>query len=158
MSPLFTADNTPSSLNPFTPGLNKILSKTIDKLKSLNAGVLTILILVKQVLTQLLQYLSLLDTLVQHCSPNASQEQISSELTALTQQQSQNSPIVTNVNGFEMGVETEITTNSLKRRRAIARNKNGVVMLKGEWSFSSIDQILIDELVFYIQQNDLKAD
>jgi hypothetical protein len=155
---LFTADNTPSSLNPFTPGLNKILSKTIDKLKSLNAGVLTILILVKQVLTQLLQYLSLLDTLVQHCSPNASQEQISSELTALTQQQSQNSPIVTNVNGFEMGVETEITTNSLKRRRAIARNKNGVVMLKGEWSFSSIDQILIDELVFYIQQNDLKAD
>jgi len=57
-----------------------------------------------------------------------------------------------------MGVETEITTNSLKRRRAIARNKSGVVMLKGEFSFSSIDQILIDELVFYIQQNDLKAD
>ena len=57
-----------------------------------------------------------------------------------------------------MGVVTETTTNSLKRRRAIARNKSGVVMLQGEWSFSSIDQILIDELVFYIQQNDLKAD
>jgi len=57
-----------------------------------------------------------------------------------------------------MGVETETTTNPLKRRRAIARNKSGVVMLKGEWSFSSIDQILIDELVFYIQQNNLKAD
>ena len=57
-----------------------------------------------------------------------------------------------------MGVETEITERSLKRRRAIARNKNGVVMLKGEYSFSSIDQILIDELVFYIQQNDLRAE
>jgi hypothetical protein len=29
-------------------------------------------------------------------------------------------------------------------------------MLQGEWSYSSIDQILIDELVFYIQQNNLK--
>jgi hypothetical protein len=62
------------------------------------------------------------------------------------------------VNGFEMGVETEVTDKPLKRRRAIARNKGGVVMLQGEWSFSSIDQILIDELVFYIQQNNLKAE
>jgi hypothetical protein len=57
-----------------------------------------------------------------------------------------------------MGVETEITDKPLKRRRAIATNKQNIVMLKGEWSFSSIDQILIDELVFYIQQNNLKAD
>ena len=57
-----------------------------------------------------------------------------------------------------MGVETEVTDSSLKRRRAIATNKQGVVMLKGEFSFSSIDQILIDELVFYIQTNNLKAD
>jgi hypothetical protein len=158
---LFTADNTPSFLNPFPPGINKILSKTIDRLKSTNVGLLTILVIVRQVLTQLLQYLSLLDTLIQQCSPNneLTQEQLSAELTALTQQQTQQlSPVVININGFEMGVETENTTNSLKRRRAIARNKGGVVMLKGEWSFSSIDQILIDELVFYIQQNDLKAD
>ncbi len=136
------------------------ISKVITKLKTANTGLLTILVIVRQVLIQLLQYLSLLDTLIQQCSPNneLNQEQLSAELTALTQQQSENSPIVTNVNGFEMGVETEATTNSLKRRRAIARNKGGVVMLKGEWSFSSIDQILIDELVFYIQQNDLKAD
>ena len=77
----------------------------------------------------------------------------------LTRDQSnQLSPIVTNVNGFEMGVETEITERSLKRRRAIARNRAGVIMLRGEYSFSSIDQILIDELVFYIQQNNLKAE
>jgi hypothetical protein len=137
------------------------ISKLITKLISFNLGLLTILDIVKQTLTQLLQYLSLLDTLIQQCSPdnNQFQEQISTELTALTQEQTQQlSPVVINVNGFEMGVETEPTTNSLKRRRAIARNKSGVVMLKGEWSFSSVDQILIDELVFYIQQNDLKAE
>ena len=103
--------------------------------------------------------LNLLDALVQKCYPNADQERVALELTALTNQQStQTSPVVTNVNGFEIGVVTEVTNNSLKRRRAIARNKQGVVMLQGEWSFSSIDQILIDELVFYIQQNNLKAD
>lgn len=135
------------------------LDNLIVGLRTINAGTLTILVLLRQVLSQALQYLSLLDTLVEHCYPEANQEKISIELTALTTQQTiQTSPVVTNVNGFEMGVETEPTTKSLKRRRAIARNKSGVVMLQGEWSFSSIDQILIDELTFYIQQNNLKAD
>lgn len=137
----------------------KVLDKRISQLKSVNAGALSILVILRQVLTQALQLLNLLDKLVEKCYPNADQERVSLELTALTTQQStQLSPVVTNVNGFEMGVETENSPNTLKRRRAIARNKQGVVMLQGEWSFSSIDQILIDELVFYIQQNDLKAD
>lgn len=135
------------------------LELTIVGLKALNIGTLIILIVLKQVLTQALQYLSLLDNLIQHCYPDAELETVSIELTALTNQQSnQTSPIVTNVNGFKMGVETEPTQKPLKRRRATATNRSGVVMLTGEWSFSSIDQILIDELVFYIQQNNLKAD
>ena len=137
------------------------------------------LTLLKSVLSQALQYLKLLDNLVQHCyqdnnnqdnnnqnnnqdnNQDNNQEQISAELIALTIDESnQQSPIVTNINGFTMGVETEpqISTLSIKRRRATATNKQGVIMLTGEWSFSSIDQILIDELVFYIQTNDLRAD
>jgi hypothetical protein len=135
------------------------IDKLIGKLRTINTGILSILVLLRQVLLQALQLLNLLDSLVQKCYPDADQEKVALELTALTNQQSQQlSPVIINVNGFEMGVETEVTNNSLKRRRAIARNKSGVVMLKGEFSFSSIDQILIDELVFYIQQNDLKAD
>jgi hypothetical protein len=143
-------------------GLQKLitfLNQNIDKFSYINSTTLAILTLLRGVLVQVLSLLKILDLLTQYCYPNAAQERISTELTALTSQQStQLSPVVTNVNGFEMGVETENTTNTLKRRRAIARNKQGVVMLKGEYSFSSIDQILIDELVFYIQQNDLKAD
>ena len=135
------------------------IDKLIGKLRTINIGILSTLVLLRQVLLQALQLLNLLDSLVQKCYPDADQEKVALELTALTNQQSQQlSPVIINVNGFEMGVETEVTNNSLKRRRAIARNKSGVVMLKGEFSFSSIDQILIDELVFYIQQNDLKAD
>jgi hypothetical protein len=135
------------------------LSNNIGKFKAVNTSTLSILTLLEGVLTQVLSLLNFLDLLTQFCYPDASQSRISEELTALTIQQSkQLSPVVTNANGFEMGVETEVTDKPLKRRRATARNKGGVVMLQGEWSFSSVDQILIDELVFYIQQNDLKAE
>ena len=131
---------------------------TLNSLTKRVTGLSTVLALLASVLAQAIQYLNFLDSLVQHCYPDAAQEQISKELTALTQQQAQQtSPVVTNVNGFTMGVETEVSNNSLKRRRATAKNVNGTTILTGEWSFSSIDQILIDELVFYIQQNDLKA-
>jgi hypothetical protein len=146
---------------PAPPGVsiaaNK-LDQQIKKYRNIVTSISITLNVIKEILSSILQYLSLLDQYVQHCYPDAEQERVSAELTSLTQQQSQQqSPVVTNVNGFEMGVETEDTTKSLKRRRAIAKNAQGIVMLKGEWSFSSIDQILIDELVFYIQQNDLKA-
>ena len=135
------------------------LDKLIGKLRNINTSTLSILVLLRQVLLQALQLLNLLDQLVEKCYPDAEQERVALELTALTNTQSQQlSPVVTDVNGFTMGVETEVTDKPLKRRRAIATNKQGVVMLKGEFSFSSIDQILIDELVFYIQQNNLKAD
>jgi hypothetical protein len=139
----------------------KDIQTNINSFSKRISGLSTVLSLLASVLAQAILYLNLLDRLVQHCYPdtNIAQEELSLELTLLTSQQSQQqSPVITNVNGFTMGVETEATTNSLKRRRATATNKQGIVMLKGEWSFSSIDQILIDELVFYIQQNNLKAD
>jgi hypothetical protein len=157
--PLLAAETTPPFSNPIPSGVEKRLDRTISILQATNTGILSILIILRQVLIQAIQILNLLDQLIFNCYPEADQERLSIELTALTQQQSQQlSPLVTNVNGFDMEIETESTTSTLKRRRAIARNKQGVVMLRGEWSFSSIDQILIDELVFYIQQNDLKPD
>jgi hypothetical protein len=136
------------------------IDKTITGLRAVNVGTLIILVILQQALTQALEYLNLLDSLIQECAPdlNVEQEEVSSELLKLTQQQSQQqSPVITNVNGFTLEVETEKTTNALKRRRSIAKNNQGVVILRGEWSFSSIDQILIDELAFYIQTNNLKA-
>jgi hypothetical protein len=137
----------------------KFLDSLVEKLLYVNTTTLAILTLLRGVLSQILGFLNLLDLLTQFCYPNIAQDEISKELTALTNQQTlQTSPVVTVAYGFTMGVETEVTDKPLKRRRAIAINKQNIVMLKGEWSFSSIDQILIDELVFYIQQNNLKAD
>jgi hypothetical protein len=80
---------------------------------------------------------------------------ISNQLTDLT---NQNPNPISSINGFKMDVESENTPSPIKRRRAIAKNRQDIIMLTGEWSYSSIDQILIDELVFYIKQKDLKAD
>ncbi len=62
------------------------------------------------------------------------------------------------VNGFTFDIETENTTNDLKRKRAVAKNPQGIILLRGEYSYSSSEQILINELAFYIKVNDLKAD
>lgn len=141
-------------------GLIKKIEGTISKLTSISAGTLAILVVIRQTLTQLMQYLDLLDMLLQHCAPNTpqSQESLNQVLLNLTKEAEQQSVITSStINGFTLTVETEITEKPLKRKRAIAKSKSGVNLLQGEWSFSSIDQILIDELIFYIQTNDLKA-
>jgi len=138
-----------------TPKIEKILELS----KKINGSVLSILVVLRQNLVLVLDLLKMLDGLVQDCYPEAEQSDLRAELLELTKEQSnQQSPLIIDVNGFEMGVETEKTTSTLKRKRAIARNKQGIIMLKGEFSYSSIDQILIDELSFYIQTNNLKAD
>ena len=150
----------------FILGIQKtitFLNELIPKVQFANSALLGILVLLRSVLSQVLDILKFLDLVTQYCSTldDVNQEQISSELLNFTQEQSQQlSPVVTNVNGFEMSVINvdNVTIGGLKRRRAVARNKQGIIMLQGEPSFSSIDQILIDELVFYIQQNDLKAE
>jgi hypothetical protein len=135
------------------------IDKTIASLRGFNLGLLATLVVLRQTLVKIISYLNALDNMIQFCSPEASQEPIAAELLALTiQQAEQTSPVVVSVNGFDLAIETEPSPNTLKRRRAIAKNKQNVVMLQGEWSFSSIDQILMDELVFYIQVNNLKAD
>ncbi len=138
------------------------ISKTLGKFKLVSSSTLIVLTVLISLLQMILNYLSLLDNLIQNCATETSlpQEQISEDLLLSTQQQSQQlSPVVINVNGFEMGVipVDNSTVGGLKRRKAIARNSQGIIMLQGEPSFSSNDQILIDELVFYIKQNDLKA-
>lgn len=152
------------------PDFSKLIKENIDvireKLKEyklISSSTLLVLTILIQILQQILNYLSLMDSLIQGCAIEGQlpQEQLSKDLLEATQEQSQQkSPVVTNVNGFEMDVISvdNTTVGGLKRRKAIARNQSGVIMLEGEPSFSSNDQILIDELVYYIQTNDLKAD
>jgi hypothetical protein len=132
---------------------------TISDLRKLNESILSLISLIRTVLIQCIQILNFIDQAFALCSgpTSTTQSDITNLLTTLTESSPKPLPVLP-INGFIFDVETEITDRDLKRRRALAKNSQDVVLLKGEWSFSSIDQILIDELIFYIQQNDLKAD
>ena len=104
-----------------------------------------------------------LDLQIQNCVGDNEVElaEINTTLLELNNQQQQQLTTPqqnVQINGFNFDVETEPTTNNLKRKRAVAKNDQGVILLRGEYSFSSSDQILINELIFYIQTNNLKAD
>jgi hypothetical protein len=143
-------------------GVEKI-ERELKKYKLISSVTLMVLVILIQILERILALLALLDQVIGKCAIEGAlpQEKLTDDLLLSTQFQSnQLSPVITNINGFEMdviAVDGE-TDNELKQRRAVARNAQGVIMLQGEPSYSSNDQILIDELVFYIQQNDLKAD
>ncbi len=127
---------------------------TLVSLIFLIAGVTTVILLLKSV-----------DQMAQECAEengvtNLELEAINQELLDLAEEEAEDgNPIIGNVNGFIFSVETDNKNpvGTLKRRFAVAKDSRGITLLKGEPSFSSSDQILIDELVFYIQQNNLKA-
>jgi hypothetical protein len=146
-----------------TSSLIQKIENELKKYKLISSSTLLLLVILTEILLRIIELLKSLDILIGGCSLEGAlpQEQLNEDLLKATQEQSQQlSPVVTNVNGFKMDVITvDGNTNfELKKRRAVARNRAGVIMLQGEPSFSSNDQILIDELIFYIQQNDLKAD
>ena len=152
----------PDFSKPVTPIIDKVKGE-LKKYKLISSSTLIVLTILIQILQIILDYLKLLDSLVQGCAIEGQlpQEQLSQDLLEATQEQSQQlSPVVTNINGFEMSVVPvdNAIIGGLKRRQAIARNPSGIIMLRGEPSFSSNDQILIDELVYYIQSNNLTVD
>ena len=106
-------------------------------------------------------FFKIADQKISECAENNLElEDISAELIAIQEQEIEDgNPIVTNVNGFDMAVQPVPKTEvgSLIKRQAIAKDSKGIIVLKGEPSFSASDQILIDELAFYITNNNLKA-
>jgi hypothetical protein len=60
--------------------------------------------------------------------------------------------------GFRFAIMNDTQSKSkFPKRYAVAKGASGVILLRGESSFSSSVQILIDELKFQIDRDDLKA-
>ena len=147
-----------------TAKLDKIISKLVElgKVnKELKKQLLIALIFLIISLIIILRYLKTIDKLIEGCESPDNLVVINAELLALSEQATeQGSSELKIVNGFNMSVEVvdKAQVGELPRRQAIAKNSKGIIILRGEPSFSAEDQILIDELAFYIQVNNLKAD
>ena len=145
--------------------INDELEKLEEENKGTSRATLVSLIFLIAGVTTVVLILKSIDQMAQECAEengagNLELEAINQELLDLAEEEAEDgNPIISNVNGFNFSVETDNKNpvGTLKRRFAVAKDSRGITLLKGEPSFSSSDQILIDELVFYIQQNNLKA-
>ena len=146
--------------------INDELEKLEEQFDGMNRATLVALVILIAGTVTCVLLLQGIDNLAQECAEESDinndveLELINQELLDLSAEQEEDgNPVIKNINGFTMAVVTDDKNpvGSLKRRYAVAKNTQGVIQLKGEPSFSASDQILIDELVFYIQQNDLKA-
>ena len=157
----------PLATQPYTTvsGLQQIeavLKELEEQNKDLNKQILIALIFLVASLIIILALLKGIDQLTQECAQeeNISLEPISQELTSLTNEASEEGVVSVNqINGFTLEVQAmdQNAVGSLKRRQAVGKNSQGIILVKGDPSFSSSDQILINELAFYIQSNNLKA-
>ena len=137
----------------------------IQKYEFLTIMVLAILTVLRAVLKMAIDLLKGLDGMIETCAEEflnneeITLEELNSDLLESLKEEEE-TPLDPFLNGFEFEVIAvpNTGTGSLNRRQAIAKNKDNVILLRGEPSFSGTDQILIDELVFYIEQNNLKAD
>lgn len=144
--------------------LNKFDSY-IKKYEGLTIMILAVLTVLRAVLKMAIDLLKGLDGMIQTCAQEylnkeeITLEEIDAELLAALEEREEETPLDPFINGFQISVVTDNKTpvGQLKRRYAVAKNSQGIILLKGEPSFSASDQILIEELKFYIQTNDLKA-
>lgn len=140
--------------------VKKVLDKFIEDNKKLNRQLLIALIFLVAALIILLMILRAIDQLVLECAPGTELEEINQELRNLENEAEANAVTPTNqINGFTIEVETvdQNAVGDYKRRQAVGKNPQGIVLVKGDPSFSAEDTVLINELAFFIQSNNLKA-
>lgn len=140
--------------------VKKVLDQFVEDNKELNKQLLIALIFLVAALIIILLILRAIDQLVFECAPGTQLEEINQELRDLEKETEANAVAPTNqVNGFTIEVQTidQNAVGDLKRRQAVGKNTQGVVLVKGDASFSAEDTVLINELAYYIQSNDLKA-
>ena len=137
-----------SKLKPLQDGVNSAIVYL-----ALSSGIIkTIVILLEQI-----------DVPLKKCAKEAGLNQtfntLSPEILSLTQiqQLAQQTLNDTTYKGFILEIEEVDFSPTVKQRRAVAKNSQGIVMIQTPLSFTTNNQTLINELKLIIDRNNLKA-
>ena len=151
----------PQSLLSGLQNIKDILKTLADANKKLNIQLIIALIFFIAAMIILSMIIKTVDSLIFECAKDQDIEL--EELNPAIQDLANggNNDIVTpnQVAGFTLEV-VELDKNNIgkyKRRQAVGKNNQGVILVRGDQSFSNDDSALINELIFYIRSNDLKA-
>lgn len=129
--------------------------KLAKQIQGISLSALAALIVLRSTLGLLISILNSLDTLIGKCNPSGDLTVLNDGIGDLAIPLEKTSESSKSVNGFTFAVE--IFKDNPNQRQAVAKDPHGVIILRGEPSFSASEDILIDELAFYIKSNDLKA-
>ena len=118
-----------------------------------------ILSLVGGWVSQALAILARLDILIMNCDPNSTLTPISDEVKSISllYKEAQNTQNRATYQGFILDVETIPYTPTVNRTQAVGKNSQGIVLIRGELSFTSNNQTLINELKLIIDRDNLQA-
>ncbi len=114
---------------------------------------------VQNTIVRCVDLLDKLDILITLCNPNANLTGISDSINniydnELLAESTDNNSIY---KGFVLEIETRPFTDRVDESRAVGKNKSDITLISTDYSFASNPQVLIDELKFIIDRDDLKA-
>ena len=133
----------------------------LPKIASSIASASVAISLVNLYIQQIVGILSALDIKLKQCTPDLSNNltPISDDLVSIAVQQTQADNTINQVTyaGFLIEIEEVPYTPTVNRRRAVGKNQSGITLIQTELSFTTQDEILINELKLIIDRDNLKA-
>jgi len=131
----------------------------IPKIKSIITSVAPPFALIQQIILQCVNLLDQLDALILLCDPNATLTPTSSTIDGIvaTQLIAEETETGNTYKGFILEIETRAYTPKVNQNRAVGKNNFGIIMIFTDYSFASNPNVLIDELKFIIDRDNLKA-
>lgn len=168
---LIAADVTAGGIGPFASLVfqaNEVLdalkfdslgNSKLNKLKSIIDNTAAPISLTSSFISIAIVSLNSIDNILKQCSPNSTYLAISNDLENITLRQNiaENTLNQITYKGFVLEIEIVPYTPTVNRRRAIGKNQSGIIMIQTEFSFTTSNQVLINELKLIIDRDNLKA-
>ena len=168
---LIAADATAGGVGPFASLVfqaNEILdalkfdslgNSKLNKLKTIIDNTAAPISLTGSFISIAIVSLNSIDNILRQCSPNSTYLAISNDLENITLRQNiaENTLNQITYKGFVLEIEIVPYTPTVNRRRAIGKNQSGIIMIQTEFSFTTSNQVLINELKLIIDRDNLKA-
>lgn len=112
-------------------------------------------------LSSFINTLNTVDVFLIKCAPTSNLEKVNEDTlkTVTVQNIINNSSQANNslYQGFNIEIEEKSYTPTVKQRRAVGKNNQEIILISTPYSFTTNDQVLIDELKFIISRDNLKA-
>jgi hypothetical protein len=131
----------------------------LNKLKTIIDSTATPISLTSQFITKAITTLGFIDIIIKKCSPNSTLSSISQDLINITEAQLKASQTLNDITykGFIIEIQEVPFSPTVNRRKAVGKNAQGIPLIETELSFTTIPQILINELKLIIDRDNLKA-